>query len=330
MDLILEKLSSVQNKKNLLAFSAGVDSTALFFLLKDAQIDFDIAIVDYSKRDNSKLESDYAKKLAFKYNKKCFTKKVILTDSNFEKNARNKRYEFFENIISEYLYDNLITAHQLNDRLEWFLMQFTKGAGVVELLGFKDLEIRDGYKLIRPLIKTSKSELLNYLLKNDIKYFEDKSNFDLKFTRNQFRHNFSNQLIDHYEVGILKSFEYLQEDGQRIFNLEILIQINDLYVLKNNGDETQNIRAIDKIIKKLGFYISKKQRDEIIRQKDIVVAHKISVCITDEKIFIAPYINTNLSKEFKEKVRILKIPAKIRGYLFTMQISELQSFLDNF
>ena len=73
------------NKKNLLAFSAGVDSTALFLLLIQNNISFDIAIVNYNLRDESKDEVDYAKELALKYNKQCFIKEVILDNSNFEK-----------------------------------------------------------------------------------------------------------------------------------------------------------------------------------------------------------------------------------------------------
>ena len=42
--------SKIKNSKNLLAFSGGVDSTALFFLLLKENISFDIAIVNYNVR----------------------------------------------------------------------------------------------------------------------------------------------------------------------------------------------------------------------------------------------------------------------------------------
>lgn len=47
---IAEKLPFLQNSKNLLGFSGGVDSVALFFLLLEFKIDFDIAIVHYHTR----------------------------------------------------------------------------------------------------------------------------------------------------------------------------------------------------------------------------------------------------------------------------------------
>ena len=46
--------SAIKNQKNLLAFSAGVDSTALFFLLLEQNIPFDIAIVNYNIRFSRK------------------------------------------------------------------------------------------------------------------------------------------------------------------------------------------------------------------------------------------------------------------------------------
>ncbi len=320
----MEKSSKLlKNQKNLLAFSAGVDSTALFFLLLKEKISFDIAIVDYKKRESSKDEISYAKELAKRYNKRCFTKEIILKNSNFEHSAREARYTFFEEIIKNNSYKNLITAHQLNDRLEWFLMQFTKGAGVVELLGFELSCDRDFYTLVRPLIETSKEELLAYLKENGIKYFEDESNSDLKYRRNRFRINFANELLKEHQKGILKSFDYLNNDKQRIFQLSIIKQIDELFILKNSGDDIENLRAIDKIVKKLGVIISFSDRQEIIRQKEIVIAHKISVAITDEKIYIAPYKKIIMKKSFKEECRVLKIPPKIRGYLWHRGITPI-------
>ncbi len=319
---MLVRLSKkLKHGKNLLAFSAGVDSTALFFLLLENKVEFDIAIVDYGKRETSIYEVSYAKELAKKYNKKCFTKKVKLKDANFEKNARSERYRFFEEIIDAHGYKNLLTAHQLNDRLEWFLMQFTKGAGTVELLGFEEEEKRENYNLIRPLIHVCKDELLEYLKKRDIKYFEDESNMDKRYKRNLFRAEFSNKLIFEYKDGIKKSFEYLQLDKDRLFKLDILKQEKELYILGKSKDDIENLRAIDKIIKRLGIIISKNERDEILRQCEAVIGHKIAVCISKDKIYISPYLTPNMDKEFKESCRKLKIPPKIRGYLYSMKIN---------
>ena len=205
--------SVIGNQKNLLAFSAGVDSTALFFLLLKQNIPFDIAIVDYNLRVQSKEEISYAKELALKYNKTIFLNDIKLeNNSNFEKTARDIRYKFFEEIISENSYENLITAHQLNDKLEWFMMQLSKGAGLVELIGFNEFEQKENYKIYKPLLNITKDELEIYLKENNHKYFIDNSNFDEKYKRNYFRHNFSNKFLEEFSSGVKKSFEYLQND----------------------------------------------------------------------------------------------------------------------
>jgi len=89
-------LEILKNRKNLLAFSAGVDSTALYHLLKEKKIAFDIAIVNYKTRVQSEEEVEYALKLAHDDNKKCFSLETKLSGKNFEHDARSVRYKFFK------------------------------------------------------------------------------------------------------------------------------------------------------------------------------------------------------------------------------------------
>ena len=202
----------IETKNNLLAFSGGIDSTALFFKLLEQGIPFDIAIVDYGIRQQSKEEVKYAKELAKKHDKRCFVSTFPKEKSFSEKSARDFRYEFFEELIQKEGYESLITAHQLNDKLEWFLMQLTKGAGLSELTGMAEVEQREGYKLVRPLLEQTKEELTHYLQENNINYFVDETNEDEKYRRNYFRKNFSDALLKEHKEGIKKSFEYLQND----------------------------------------------------------------------------------------------------------------------
>lgn len=315
--------SAIKNQKNILAFSAGVDSVALFFLLLEQNISFDIAIVDYNLRAQSKDEISYAKELALKYNKSIFIKDVNLeNNSNFEKTARDIRYSFFEEIISENSYENLITAHQLNDKLEWFLMQLSKGAGLVELIGFNEFEQKNNYKIYKPLLNITKDELENFLKINNHKYFIDESNFDEKYTRNFFRHNFSNPFLENFSSGVKKSFEYLQNDlnSLNIQNNPIK-RIKELEIFLNQNDDNLNIRTIDLSLKKRGILLSSAQRDEIIKQKEITISHKINISILEDYIWIAPNCNEIMDKKFKELCRIKKIPKNIRNYIFRNKIN---------
>lgn len=301
---------------NLLAFSAGVDSCALFFMLKEQNIEFDIAIVDYGLRASSKDEVAYAKELSRKYNKQIYIKEVSLHSSNFEANARDARYEFFEEIIRSYGYKRLYIAHQLNDQLEWFLMQLSKGAGLKELLGFADIVQKDGYEIVRPLLGYSKSELEEYLKTNNIKYFVDESNFDNKYRRNYFRKNFANALIDEFASGIKNSFRYLKEDLKSLYNEDKIkeFRIDDFVLFRYEGDENFAIRIIDSELKKREILLSSLQKKEILKQKSIIIKNLFCVVLEESLIWIAPRSDIIMDKRYKELCRIHKIPKIIRAY----------------
>ncbi len=314
--------SAIKNQKNLLAFSAGVDSVALFFLLLEQNISFDIAIVDYNLRAQSKDEISYANELALKYNKSIFIKDVKLENhSNFEKTARDVRYSFFEEIILNEKYENLITAHQLNDKLEWFLMQLSKGAGLIELIGFNEFEQKENYKIYKPLLNITKDELENFLKINNHKYFIDESNFDEKYKRNFFRHNFSNPFLENFSSGVKKSFKYLQNDLNSLgIQNQPIKKIKELEIFLNQKDDNLNIRTIDLSLKKRGILLSSAQRNEILKQKELTISHKINISILENLIWIAPNCNEIMDKKFKELCRIKNIPKNIRNYIFKNNI----------
>lgn len=80
-----EILALLKRGKNLLAFSYGSDSSALFYLLMQEKIDFDLVMINYKTRKNSDLEELKAKELALKFHKKIFIKQAPKFQSNFEK-----------------------------------------------------------------------------------------------------------------------------------------------------------------------------------------------------------------------------------------------------
>lgn len=317
----------LRHRKNLLAFSGGGDSTALFFTLLSYNIPFDIAHVNYKTRPQSDEEEAYANRLATQYSKRLFALTCTLDSSNFEHEARCARYSFFESIINEHHYDTLLTAHHLNDKLEWFLMQLTKGAGLVEMLGMSEYEQRLSYTLVRPFLHISKEALKHYLQEKEICYFEDESNASKTYLRNRFRHEIANPLLEMYTQGIRHSFEYLEKDKKRLFSPQER-HIKECFILQRSNDDLLNIRHIDRILKVLGILPSKAQREEILRTKECVVGGKIAVCFSTKQIYIAPYVHETMTKLFKEACRKENIPHKIRPYLFSAGIQPSALRLD--
>ncbi len=313
-----ELLQELKESKNLLAFSAGVDSTALFFLLLDANIHFDIAIVNYHLRKEAKEEVAYAKDLASRYNKKIYIADAPKFTSNFEANAREFRYNFFRKIIKENGYTTLLTAHQLNDRLEWLLMRLSKGSGIEGLSGMAFIEQREDFRLIRPLLHKTKEELLEYLTKNNIYYFIDSSNFKQHYLRNRFRPTV-NELLKESKEGYIKSFAILQEEKRLLQqNFQLCLKEKELrvYTIK---EDSYFPYALSHGLKELGYLLSGKERQNL--QNSMVVGRKWAVEYQSPYLFIAPYIQTSIPKKQRELFRRAKVPPKIRRYLYQESIT---------
>lgn len=323
----IEYLEELKGKKNLLAFSHGTDSTALFYALLEL-CEFDLCLVNYQTRINSNNEEQSAIKLAKTHNKKIFTKKVNLDNNNFENNARKYRYDFFDELMQDY--DNLIVAHNLNDRFEWFLMQITKGAGLCNLLGFNGIDTRKNYKIIRPLINTSKDEIMLYLNENNYEYFQDESNFNTKYKRNEIRLNYANDFVKHYANGIRNTLKYLEFDKSKICKDSLVYK--GIYFCKDEN-------SLDKAIKKLGFVSSSKQKLELKNQLNKNNEAELyfrtdCVCVCFYKGFFMVFLKaiTKLSKEQKDAYRLAKVPKNLRFFLALNNVSlgELTNLTKNF
>ncbi|HEB9356136.1 TPA: tRNA lysidine(34) synthetase TilS [Campylobacter coli] len=309
-----EILSLLKKGRNLLAFSYGSDSSALFHFLVQTKIDFDLVMINYKTRKNSDLEEQKAKELALEFHKKIFIKSAPVIKANFEKEARDFRYDFFEKICLEQNYDKLILAHHLNDQLEWFLMQLSRGAGLAEILGMQEYEKRQNYTLLRPLLFTSKDEILSYLKENDIFYFQDESNENEKYFRNYIRKNFSNAFVSKFHQGLKRSFFYLDEDRKKLYDLESIKEIQGLMICPKNES------LIAKAVKMKGLLLSAAQRKEFLKG-DCVLGGKIGIVYKDEKAIVFKYETCQkLPKEFKEACRIAKIPRLLRAYLYNHKI----------
>ncbi|MBC2883706.1 tRNA lysidine(34) synthetase TilS [Campylobacter sp. Marseille-Q3452] len=310
---VLHKLKS---GRNLLAFSYGVDSTALFYLLDEAGVKFDLAIVDYNVRAQSKDEVASARDLAAKFNKQIYVESVQLGASNFEHEARAARYDFFAEICRKQGYENLILAHQFDDKFEWFLMQLGRGAGLSELLGMQELEARNDYVIARPLLGVRKCELERFLRERNLKYFTDETNLTDRFKRGFIRAKFSEPFLNEYFSGVKKSFEFLAADALSLIP-EISNPAPKIYLVKRGANE---LRGVDQACKRLGLVLSSAQRNECARCLEsgagCVLGGKVAVGAGEKFIFMTPYIKAAMDKKFKEACRQLAVPPINRGFLF--------------
>lgn len=315
MKFSVEMIRLLQGGKNLLAFSHGSDSTALFYALMGAGVEFDMAMINYKMRAQSDGEEKSAKNLARKFNKKIYVKTAPKFKADFQNKARAFRYEFFAELCVEFGYENLILAHHLNDRFEWFLRQFSRGAGVFELLGMKEIEKRTNFTLARPLLHTSKAEILAFLEDNKIKFFIDESNESEKYERNAIRKHFATPFLKQFSTGVAKSFAYLEKDAKALCDDEISEFEGILACAKNES-------LIAKAVKQKGVVLSAKGRKELMKS-DSVVSGKVGVVFMQGKALVFDFEKCEkIPKKFKENYRKAKIPKLLRAYLYKHSINE--------
>ena len=75
-------------------------------------------------------------------------------------------------------------GHNLDDQTETLLMRLIRGTGTKGLGGISP--VREG-KFIRPLIEIPRTEIMNFLNKNNINYRIDKTNLEDIYHRNSIR-----------------------------------------------------------------------------------------------------------------------------------------------
>lgn len=175
----------------LLAVSGGVDSVVLCHLFHQANLDFGIAHCNFQLRGNDSDEDAlFVNNLAQKWDVPFF--EIVFDTNNYvEKNkvsiqvaARDLRYNWLESIRNEHDFKYIATAHHLDDSLETVLYNFTKGCGIRGLHGI----LPKVKNIIRPMLFTTKKEVINFALEKNISFREDASNATDKYARNNIRH----------------------------------------------------------------------------------------------------------------------------------------------
>lgn len=175
-----------------LGCSGGPDSMILMHLLlkyrQKNSISIVCAHVNHKLRRESDDEMVWLEEFCRK-NNVIFEKMIINNygDDNFHNEARNIRYNFFEELVYKYNAKYLMTAHHGDDLIETILMRIVRGSTLSGYAGFSTEVVKEDYSIVRPLIYVTKSDILEYNKKNNIEFVIDKSNFSDKYTRNRYR-----------------------------------------------------------------------------------------------------------------------------------------------
>ncbi len=101
-----------------------------------------------------------------------------------EEAARELRYAFLERAADDLGAAVIATAHTADDNAETVVLHLTRGAGLRGLGGIPPVRGR----IVRPLLDTTRAEILVWLSEHGVSYVEDETNSSDAFARNRIRH----------------------------------------------------------------------------------------------------------------------------------------------
>lgn len=323
----------LKNKKLLIAASGGIDSTVCIHLLQNLNYNISLAHCNFNlRKKDAELDELFviqeAKNLLIPHFVKNFDtiNYAKINGLSIQLAARELRYDWFEALISENDFDHLITAHHLDDSLETFLINLTRGTGLEGLTGIPAVN----KKTVRPLLPFTREEIEIFAKEQNILWREDTSNLQTKYLRNKLRHdvipilkglnqNFMNSFtrtIDH-----LKGSEHIIKDRIESVRPQIEKQAGNIHqfniakiktlsnpqsylfeILKDYGftDWTEIVNLLDAQSGKLIF--SKTHR--LIKDRDLLLLtekgsnEEIKASIIPEDV--KEFISQDLSLKFEE------------------------------
>ena len=180
----------LKNKKLFLAVSGGLDSMVLLHLMHQLHYQISVLHCNFALRGSeSDGDEHFVKSICDDLNctfnvQKFDTKQYAIENKvSIQVAARELRYNWFASKIKTENFDFVLTAHHLDDSLETFLINISRGTGLQGLLGIPS----QNNTILRPLLPFSRESILDYAQTNKINWREDSSNATTKYLRNKLR-----------------------------------------------------------------------------------------------------------------------------------------------
>lgn len=182
MKIDYKKYHLNKNDNIIIAVSGGVDSMALLDILSKIHNTDNIIVAhcNHGFRKESILEAKMVENICNQLNVH-FEMKEAVNLKNQELAAREFRYEFFYELMEKYSAKALFVGHHKNDQVETVFFRLMRGAGLTGLSGMKEHDKER--KIIRPFLKFTKEDILEYAKANNLKWMDDATNFEVDYDR---------------------------------------------------------------------------------------------------------------------------------------------------
>ncbi len=164
--------------------SGGPDSVALLRALVELEARPVVLHVNHGLRgeeswEDAKFVRELCEKLGLNYEER----RAKLGEGNLQEEARKKRYRFAEQLAHEQGLSAVATGHTADDVAETVVLNLARGSGLRGLSGIQPVRGR----VVRPLIRHRRRDVLCYLKHLGQTYRTDPTNLAPKYARNRVR-----------------------------------------------------------------------------------------------------------------------------------------------
>ena len=271
--LFLAEINPHKECDFLLAISGGVDSMVLANLFLTNNLNFSIAHCNFQLRGKESDDDElFIKKWCSEKDIKLYNKKFSTEDYcknnklTIQMGARELRYEWFRELIDKEKHDFIVTAHHIDDQLETFIINSIRGTGIDGLVGIPD-KIN---KIIRPLLMSSKDQIIEYSKVNKINYREDSSNDKEDYLRNKIRHSVIPYLKSDDDNVLLKFKTTIENlNSTKIFVKKVISKVRDRVFIYEGENIITNIGLL-KDLDPIEFYIHELYKDFEFNYKEVM------------------------------------------------------------
>ncbi len=290
-DLLIPKLKLIENKKVLVAFSGGKDSLALLDFLncynKENLYKLYACHINHNLRENAYNDEIFCKNFCQQNN---ITFKSVNIGNELHKNinygiedtARKYRYKALFQVAEEFNCDYILTAHTFDDQIESFFVDLYTGSSIFTLGGIAF----ENNKILRLILDVPTNSIYEYLNKRNLKQVEDESNIDIRFIRNNIRHNLLPSLYG-INYDFVPNLLRLQEESSRLNKYfekktEKAILHNDLNLVEIDKEFFYKFEDIEKefLLSKLfstRFRFTKQNVKEVLKILDNNTSSRIDL-----------------------------------------------------
>lgn len=201
----------------LVAVSGGADSVALARGLNQLRVAGEgrLVLAHYNHRlrgEESDADQHFVEALANELGSEAIVEAASASSPASEASLRDLRYAFFKRAADQSGARYVATGHTADDQVETVLFNILRGTGLAGLAGIPRVrELTEAATILRPLLDTTRMEVLEFLMKSGAPFREDSTNASTNYTRNRIRHDLLPQLERDYNPQVRDAIRRLSQ-----------------------------------------------------------------------------------------------------------------------